>query len=356
MGNIHILNTQYLSSEKALEDACDWIAKIDRGLSESEKKSFQAWLHEQPDNLDYALKAAKMWDKLDDLERLADIFPKSQNQRRKAPILWGAIAASTLLMLTLALYNFNSHFLFQNGQMHTDVSVSKYHTNVGQIDTITLPDNSVLTMNTDTIVNMKYTEHFRVLELIKGEMNIQVAHDTTRPLSVLANGKVIQAVGTAFNVEVTKDATELIVTDGKVLVEDKSTNQFKSDIANKKINLPVTFLAIHKGEKIDFYKNKKLKASDAIIKLSSQDIISSLSWQEKKLIFRGEKLSHVINEINRYTNTKLSLDDNKKLKNINVIGVFKTNEIVDLLEQFEKNFNIQHTKKNKDKIILYLAS
>ena len=356
MSNIHILKTQNLSSEQALDKACDWIAKIDRGLSESENADFQEWLHAQPNNLHYVLKAAKKWDKMDDLERLADIFPKNQVNKRKTPILWGSLAASLLLMLTLSLYYFSGNVLHQNDLVQARPMESTYQTNVGEIDTITLPDGTVLALNTDTIVGMKYSDNFRMLELIKGEININVAHDTSRPLSVLVNGKVIQAVGTVFNVEVRKNYTELIVTDGKVLVEEKSTNQFKSDILNKIISLPVTSLAISEGEKIDLVQNKNKELIKNVIKLSAEDITSSLSWKEKKLIFRGEKLSHVIAEINRYTHTKLSLDNNEKLKNINVIGVFKTGELTDLLVQFEKNLKIKSTKKNKNEITLYLAS
>lgn len=356
MSNIHILNTQHLSSEQALESACDWIAKIDRGLTESEKADFQKWLHEQPDNLSYILKAAKMWDKMDDLERLADIFPKSHAKKRKAPITWGALAASLLLMLMLSLHHYGGDFLQQDELLQAYALESTYQTNVGEIDTISLPDGSVLALNTNTIVNMKYTNSVRVLELTKGEINIHVAHDASRPLSVLVNGKVIQAVGTVFNIEARKNLTELIVTDGKVLVENKSTNQYKSDIANKKVSLPKTSLAVSKGEKIDLRKNMNQETPENIIKLSPEDIISSLAWQDEKLIFRGEKLSHVIAEINRYTDTKISLDNNENLKNLNVIGVFKTGEIVDLLDQFKKNFKIKYTRKNKNEITLYLPS
>ena len=50
-------------------------------------------------------------------------------------------------------------------------------------------------------------------------MHIAVAHDPSRPLSVIVGNKVVQAVGTEFNVEITTDnSIELIVTDGVVMV------------------------------------------------------------------------------------------------------------------------------------------
>jgi transmembrane sensor len=355
MDNVHILKPKRSVDEKALDNACDWIAKIDRDLSPHETSEFQTWLYEKPEHLEKVLEVAKMWDKMDDLERLSDIFPENQVQK-KSPLFIGSLAASLLLTFTLFFLNFNDAFKAISPEIVMQVTESSYQTKVGQMDTITLPDNSLLVLNTNTIVKMKYTKSVRVLELVQGEIHIDVAHDESRPLSVLANGKMIQAVGTAFNVEVTSDIVELIVTEGKVLVEDKSANQFRADIANKKIKLPQTSLAVSKGEKIDLDIYENNNKQNIVVKLEPIDIISSLSWQEKKLIFRGESLSSVVDEISRYTDLKIELDNNDALKKINVVGVFKTGDIAELLTEFKKHFNISHEKTSENKIKLYFAS
>ena len=82
--------------------------------------------------------------------------------------------------------------------------------------------------------------------------HIDVAHDKTRPLSVIAGGKVIQAVGTAFNVEVRNELVELIVTDGKVLVATKNDDIAKTEIDEMGKKLPENSMAISKGEKVDY--------------------------------------------------------------------------------------------------------
>lgn len=356
MDNIHVLKPMHIIEEKILEDACDWIAKIDRGLSESETSQFQEWLYEKPEHLTQMLKTAKMWDKMDDLERLSDIFPQNQVKLKKSSLVWGSLAASLILAFTLTLNNVSEVFNHNPPPIVLQPVVSTYQTKTGEIDTITLPDSSVLVLNTNTIVHMKYTNDVRVLELQQGEIHIDVAHDESRPLSVLANGKMIQAVGTSFNVEVTADLVELIVTEGKVLVENKSTNQFKADIANHKIKLPQSSLAVSKGEKVDLDIDKKSVAIKEVIKLAPIDIISSLSWQERKLIFRGETLAYVVDEISRYTDLKIELDNDEKLKKTNVVGVFKTGDVTELLAEFKKHFNITHKKTSDNKIKLYFAS
>lgn len=356
MNNIHVLKPMRFSEEKVLEDACDWIAKIDRGLSKSETSQFQAWLYEKPAHLTQMLKTAKMWDKMDDLERLSDIFPQNQVKRKKSSIVWGSLAASLILAFTLTFYNVADLFNTNHNVIAIKPIESTYQTKTGEIDTITLPDDSVLVLNTNTIVHMKYTNNVRVLELQQGEIHIDVAHDKSRPLSVLANGKMMQAVGTSFNVEVTKKLVELIVTEGKVLVENKSTNQFKADLANHKIKLPKSSLAVSKGEKVDLDIDKKSTVTKEVVKLAPIDIITSLSWQERKLIFRGETLAYVVDEIGRYTDLKIELDNDEKLKKTNVIGVFKTGDVTELLAEFKKHFNITHKKTSNNKIKLYFAS
>lgn len=354
MNNVHVLKPMHPSEEKVLEDACDWIAKIDRGLSESETSRFQEWLYEKPVHFTQMLKTAKMWDKMADLERLSDIFPQIQVKRKKSTIVWGSLAASLILAFTLTLYNVPDVFNSNHNVIAVQSIESTYKTKTGEIDTITLPDGSVLVLNTNTIVHMKYTNDVRVLELQQGEIHINVAHEKSRPLSVLANGKMMQAVGTSFNVEVTADLVELIVTEGKVLVENKSSNQFKADLANHKIKLPQSSLAVSKGEKVDL--DTKSTETKAVVKLAPIDIISSLSWQERKLIFRGETLAYVVDEISRYTDLKIELDNDEKLKKTNVVGVFKTGDVNELLVEFKKHFNIAHKKTSDNKIKLYFAS
>jgi transmembrane sensor len=100
-------------------------------------------------------------------------------------------------------------------------------------------------------VNITYTAQARVIELQRGEIHIDVAHDTARPLSVLAGGQVIQAVGTAFNVQLEENLVELIVTQGKVLVQEKPIEEFQLLIDTNNTKLSLNERSISKDEKIE---------------------------------------------------------------------------------------------------------
>ena len=202
-------------------------------------------------------------------------------------------------------------------------------------------------------MQIKYTQNARIIELQRGEIHIEVAHDKTRPLSVITGGKVIQAVGTAFNVEVRDDLIELIVTDGKVLVAQKAPPTSAVDIDDMAKKLPNTAMAISKGEKVDL--DLTGTAKEQVTKLDSIEMAASLSWRQGNLIFRGESLAEAMAEISRYTNIKFELADDQKLKQVQVAGLFKTGDVTGLLDVLTRNFNISYEKVADDKILLRYA-
>ena len=228
-----------------------------------------------------------------------------------------------------------------------------YQTGIGESNTIQLPDNSKIILNTNSFVQVRYTSSARIIDLQRGEIHIDVAHDKSRPLSVIAGGKVIQAVGTAFNVEVRNDLVELIVTDGKVLVAAKNHKAAKTDIDKIATRLPVSSMAISKGEKVDLALTGKI--IDKVVKVDPVEVAARLSWRQGNLIFRGESLAEAMAEIGRYTDIKFELSDNKQLQQVQVAGMFKTGDVTGLLEVLSNNFNITYKRIGTDRIILNYA-
>ena len=75
-----------------------------------------------------------------------------------------------------------------------------YVTQIGEQQTIVLPDQSQILLNTDSRVAVSYQADRRLLTLHKGEAHFDVAHDAKRPFDVYAGGGRVNAVGTAFTV------------------------------------------------------------------------------------------------------------------------------------------------------------
>ena len=212
MNNVYELSTQ----EKRLDEASQWIARLDRKLSLSEERELKAWMSENRQNEAVFLELAELWDKIDTLGRLSTLFPKPERVvTPKAP--WFAVASFACLILAVATLWFVWPL-----QANTPPSVPAelvYQTDVGEHSSITLDDGSIIKLNTNSRMRVNYTEQHRLLILERGEVNVNVAKDKNRPLSVLAGTRIVQAVGTEFNIEITSDQKiELVVLEGKVKV------------------------------------------------------------------------------------------------------------------------------------------
>ena len=93
-------------------------------------------------------------------------------------------------------------------------------TAVGQQRSVTLADESVVTLNTNSIIETRLAADVRSVYLRKGEVYFAVAHDQARPFYVHAGDALVRAVGTAFDVRVRDDArVEVIVAEGRVEVQ-----------------------------------------------------------------------------------------------------------------------------------------
>jgi transmembrane sensor len=363
MSNVHQINQLRQDSHQAdderLDQASEWLAKLDRNLSKEEKKALQAWLAESYKNVEVLLEVAQLWDKMSELSRLSDLFPQTE-QQKTLPVWLGAMAASIFLAVALSFFQetFNFSFFSLGNNSAVVAKQLNFQTAVGESKDILLPDQSKITLNTNSFVHVKLTPSARIITLLRGEIHIDVAHDTSRPLSVVAGNKIIQAVGTAFNVEVNTKQIELIVTDGKVLVAQQQATEIPnlsskgtSRVTN---NTALDSTPVSKGEKLDLdfagTITKKAEKVDAI------DVAANLSWRQGSLIFRGESLHDAMTEISRYTNIDFELADDERLKKVQVAGMFKTGDIKGLLEVLSNNFDISYERVSPEKIVLKYAT
>ena len=330
------------SSQRRFDEASMWVAKLDKGLSAQDKQLLQQWLAADPENQALFLKMVQLWDKMDSLSRLSDIFPQPARRRTGLPIF--AIAASLLITVVVSLWAIIG--------VHTPAPTvpvvahqKVYETAVGEQFTISLPDGTRFVLNTNSLLQVNYTDQYRLLVLERGELHVNVARDHSRPLSVYAGDQIVQAVGTAFNVEIIGDRTvELVVTEGKVLV---GVQQQQSSSAEpiKPVVLPPTSLAVSQGRQL------LLGSSEEVVEdIESADIEIKLSWRKGNLIFQGESLEDAIAEISRYTSVEFVILDDS-LKTIRVAGLFKAGDVNGLLSTLTENFNISYQRLD-DKVLL----
>lgn len=349
-------NVYTLPDSNAIYDrASVWITKIDKGLTARDEVDLQAWLDESQENRATFMKMAQLWDQMDALAKLADICPVAERApSRPMRYAWAlaAVAVSVVLASGLAMWMLSGVGTRESSTAVTaGVSSEVYETAIGGQSAYELADGTRIDLNTNSRVEVNYTSGNRLLWLIRGEMHVIVAHDKARPLSVMVGGRVVQAVGTEFNIEITGgQRIELVVTEGVVVVGivDGPVEDSRSDVP---LMLAQTSTPVAAGQEvvIDSADDPALPlAADAI---DTDDIAVKLSWREGNLIFRGESLEEAVSEVGRYTEVQFIFLDEAS-KKIRVAGLFKAGDVDGLLAALRQNFDISYEWVADDKITL----
>jgi transmembrane sensor len=343
-------NIVELPTEKRFEQACDWIARMDNAMSDEDQLALEQWLAASKENQSVLLKVAKLWDKFDSLERLADLFPQPIAQPVQRSWIYPAIAASILTVALAGAWfvgGLSGIDSLDRDQTVGQIAITdnkEYETAIGEQSNVNFTDGTQVLLNTNSLITVTFSEQYRLIELERGELHVQVAHDPSRPLSVIAGGKVIRAVGTAFNVQISpSQQVELIVTEGKVRVLEASSNEFAVTAPEK---IPPNAMAVAQGGKVVLGVEKEV-----IETVTNEDIEADLSWRSGNLIFQGESLEDAISEISRYTPIKFEIVDDS-LRDIQVAGLFKAGDVKGLLQALSKNFNIASERVGEKKILL----
>ena len=194
--------------------------------------------------------------------------------------------------------------------------VDFYETKIGERSTVTLSDGSVVTINTDSRVDVLYTPERREIRLVRGQGFFEVAKDLNRPFVVLAGDKRVMALGTVFDVRFDEeDEIQVTLVEGRVQVEDMvGEPDTGSDTPIKLAALP---------EPVELHPGERLVASvNAAAEVVETDGVEETSWRNGQLVFRQRALAEVVAEMNRYSGQKLVLDDDDRVRAVKVSGVF----------------------------------
>jgi transmembrane sensor len=325
-----------VSREERSEQASIWAARLERGLVDDELDQLNTWLALDHRNREELLSLAALWDQMDSLSRLSDVIPRTRKQASRKQL---AIAASFAVIVSLSAWLLTSMDTVQTPPEIAHVQNARYETPIGDRSTIHLKDGSVVQLNTDTRLDVSMLVSERRLTLERGEIHIDVAHDPDRPLRVIAGNRVVEAIGTSFNIRIDESQEiEVIVTDGKVRVEIGSG----SDGDNQHV---ISTLAENQRVRVD---NVKAHAPDV---LRPDEIEVRLSWRKGNLIFRGDSLGAAVSEVGRYTDVEFVIQSDE-LKRLRVAGLFKAGDVEGFLASLRTNLGVVDQRVDDKTILL----
>ena len=304
------------------EEAAAWIWRMDSaGTDAADRQAFEAWQRQDPRHRRAVSELSAVWNALDGLaeakreEKIATFANTAQAARPHHPQrLWIAAAAA----LAAVAVGVGAVWLQRDSELQT------LSTAVGQQRNITLADGSIVTLNTNTIVESDLRRRTREIYLRKGEAHFQVAHDRSRPFLVHAGDAVVRAVGTAFEVRVLTDQhVDVVVNEGRVEVQPAPQNTHARPAAAP------TVRALNAGERLS-----TASRDYAVIPVTAQQLSTELAWREGAIVFDGERLSDAIAEIERYTDARIIVSD-PDVAALRVGGRFRTGNVQEFFDALQ---------------------
>lgn len=230
--------------------------------------------------------------------------------------------------------------------------VQQFHeTKIGEQATITLPDASELILNTNTVVEVVYSKTGRNIFLTRGEALFSVSKDPARPFRVYAGRRLIEAVGTTFTVQHTQpDNVQVVVKEGRVnflrMQAAMAPQTFPDDLDTvlfRNENVPVSA-----GETAN---SVNAQGTDVeLTRIRSDELDVKLAWTHGMLLFQGNTLEQVLEEVSRYTSLKIEAEPG--IRDIHVDGYFRAGDIDGLLVAMQEELSIESDRLADDHIIL----
>ena len=384
--------------ERIAAEAAEWIIRLDndRLLETNELQQLREWLNASPAHRDELTALNEFWSDQSlaalpiPLHRLCSDAASVNSGAADSHIentakeshggfgglQWlGAVAAT---IFCVALLNNLAWW----GSDTVNVS---YSTAVGQQSTLDLPDGSKLYLNTNSQVKVEFSEGYRNIKLLQGEVHFEVAKDKSRPFRVYAGRGRVQAVGTAFTVLFQDNQdVDVVVSEGSValavLVENSaplalststpssaSIDEAKpADLKGSRLlasalseeyylAIPVDELGVlEAGQATTILVAHKSVVDapnqlDSIKQVAEDELARRGAWRSGLLVFSGASLEEVVKEISRYTTLSIDIVD-PELKTVRIGGRFSIESTTALFDALEANFDLKVTRLGYERV------
>ncbi|WEJ72915.1 MULTISPECIES: FecR family protein [unclassified Pseudomonas] len=199
--------------------------------------------------------------------------------------------------------------------------MADYSTATGERKRFTLADGSVLQLNTDSAVNVRFDSRQRLLLLERGEMLLSTAKDAARPLRVSNRDGLFEALGTRFVLRQDERSTRLSVADGSVAIAPRVRGQAT---------------AIAKAG-----QTYEINGDSAL--LAERSNMDSCAWVDGLIVTRNMRLADFLAEIGRYRHGHLHCD--ASVADLRLSGVFRLDDTDQLLALLPQTLPVRVEKR-----------
>ncbi|WP_018391669.1 FecR family protein [Ancylobacter sp. FA202] len=252
------------------EEAADWLLRQSgTALDPTEQAAFETWLEHDPENRRVYEVARRLMGEASAAIRSDPMLQASDRSPHSM--------AKPLLGCLLALAIAGAAFMLMDGPMRFRADAIA---GVGELPVVTLADGSRVQLNASSAIAFDETDDHRTVRLLRGEALFEVARDPMRPFVVEVGDLRVTALGTAFDVRLGTDATDVVVTQHAVRI-DFADDQHPS-------------LRVTEGERAVI--DERTGRSE----IAESDTALALAWTRGQLVLDNTPLSQVVTEMNRH--------------------------------------------------------
>ena len=341
-------------------EAADWFARLQAGdMERAEREQFVEWLRESHLHVAEMLRVAQIHGALERFQRwvhvstgpktdadnlvqlpppqdapLTERPPAGPRRRTRTGLKLFAVAATVLLIVAALV-------------VLPRIRGRVIETDRGERREVVLADGSLLQVDPETRLRVKYSNSVRKVLLEHGRALFHVAKNPQRPFLVEAEDTTVRAVGTAFGVDERPEGVVVTVAEGKVAVFPTSrvmtsaglqNNDVPDSGASKDPDSHGPGVRTHSGKGTSLAdtpvaaglfltanQQVTVQTSGSAEPVREIDSQRALAWARGRLIFQNDPLGRAIAEFNRYNHVQLTVTD-RELAAQPVSGVFNAAE------------------------------
>ena len=304
----------FLSDEK--EEQTGLLSQF---MAEDSNNTVDQWKEIKNMDSDVNINVDNAWDKVQARIKMDNLSLGTDSVKtRSLRITLIRIAAAAVILLSLGTLGI---YFGTNGTFSRNIAFAT--NNEEKNLPISLPDGSKIMLNRNT--ELSYRANFGKKNRdvrFKGEAFFEITPDTSKPFIIDAGNAKVRVVGTSFNVKTnnTESGVEVYVKTGKVMLSDNSGSQ--------SLVLDPEFVG-----KINLNGSHKTVNNDP----------NYLAWKTEKLIYTGQRVEVVFNDLKRVYNMDIVVDDPSIYDNLwtSPIDTQSQDTIIRLICA---SFNLSYTK------------
>lgn len=344
--NFRFLAFRRNKNDLSKRDEAGWVVKEDGGLTEQESCELAAQKKEKPGFDEAYGKFAAAWELLDNISPELAFESAGASSNRFLlfrPVYREFAVAAVLVLSVLAIGGLTNRKHFDNELYFTETrsTIEPW--------TRRLPDGSMVRLNANTKVEISFTPEYRRVNLLQGEAHFSVAKAPERPFRVYADDVRVQAVGTAFNVRLSDDEVDVLVTEGTVEVAP-GLSDATEDAASWSTGDPPNLVASgHRATVVLYSGNPRLEL--AIFPADSEIIEASLLWQKSLLTFGGDSLDVIAATFEQKTGVKMIIADSE-LHGLRIGGQFPSENVKGFLQVLKSGYGIQWSERSDGTFVI----